>query len=256
MVAGFYLIFLGYVVTVLVGTLRSAWRYRKYARQRYLRVGMRLLVAGDLCGLAYGFYLGATVVTSYLSLPLPPGATTYAATYLGFGAVMLILAGPTISVWGPRLATPWRAMTQWRALRRLHPLWAALTTAMPYLTRQPSHDLRDAVGYRLYRRVIEIRDGLLVLEPYRDLRMERRSAAGAAACAAAQARSVASALRAYSAGEGGGTDAPSAVGHPQAGHENSDHDVTVTAPAMPLMKDEVAYLTRLSDAFARLDERN
>ncbi|MFF5211947.1 MAB_1171c family putative transporter [Streptosporangium sp. NPDC000396] len=251
MVAGFYLTFLSYIVTVLVDTLRLAWRYKKYARQRYLRVGMHLLVAGDFCGLAYSLYLGATVVTSYLSLPLPPGATTYATTYLGFGAVVLILAGPTISVWGPRLAAPWRAAAQRRALRRLHPLWLALTTAMPYLRRQPTHTLGDAVGYRLYRRVIEIRDGLLILEPYRDLHLEQQPTAGATI----HARSVVSALRAFSASEsdeGDGTATPSWGDRLEADRGTDDHNGKMIAPTMPLMRDEVAYLTQLSRAFARL----
>lgn len=254
-VIGFYLVFIGYIATVLVATLRLAWRYKKYARQRYLRVGLRLLIAGDLCGLAYGLYLGATVVTSYLSWPLPPGATTYAATYLGFGAVMLILAGPTISVWGPRLAAPWQAAAQRRALHRLHPLWLALTTAMPYLRRQPTHTLSDEVGYQLYRRVIEIRDGLLILESYSELRLERQqSTAGAAGRAAVHARSIVLALRAFSAGEGEGTASSSGEEFSAADWENSDCEEKRVTPTIPFMQDEIAYLTQLSDAFARLNK--
>ncbi|WP_326820297.1 MAB_1171c family putative transporter [Streptosporangium sp. NBC_01756] len=255
LVVGFYLIFIGYTVTVLIDTLRLAWRYKKYARQRYLRVGMRLLIAGDLCGLVYGLYLGATVVTSYLAWSLPPGATTYAATYLALGAVMLLLAGPTISVWGPRLAVPWRAVAQRRSLHRLHPLWLALTTAIPYLRRQPTHTLGDAVGYRLYRRVIEIRDGLLILEPYRDLRLERQqSTAGTAARATIHARSIALALHAFLAGESDGTAGSSGDDLSEADWESGDRDDKGNMPAMPLMHNEVAYLTQLSCAFARLDK--
>lgn len=257
LVVGFYLIFLGYIAVVLVDTLRLAWRYKKYARQRCLRLGMNLLIAGDLCGLVYAFYLGATVVTSYLLLPLPPGATTYAPTYLGLGAVVLILAGPTIGVWGPRLTAPFRAAVQRRALCRLHPLWLALTTTMPYLRRQPIHTLGDAVGHRLYRRVIEIRDGLLILEPYRDLRLEQRSMAGTVTGAAAHARSIASALRAFSSGEDGEDDRvsdPPMNNHLGTDQETGDRDGRIITSTMPLMKDEVAYLTRLSRAFARLDK--
>ncbi|MER5645904.1 MAB_1171c family putative transporter [Streptosporangium sp. NPDC002524] len=279
-----YAIFLGYIAAVLVDTLRSAWRYKNYARQWYLRVGMHILVVGDICGLVYCLYLGSTVATSYLALPLPPGATTYAATYIGFGAVALILAGPTISVWGPRLTGPFRVAAQRLALRRLHPLWLALTTAMPYLRSRPSHALGDVVGYRLYRRVIEIRDGLLILEPYRDLAAEQRPVADVAA----DARSIAVALRAFSVGEGGeggegdeggesskGAEivevAESGVGGESeelagaftddddqldTNREPGGHDGAVIAPKMPLMKDEVAYLTRLSRAFERFEKES
>jgi len=256
-IVGGYLVFLGYITVVLVATLRAAWRYTKYARQRYLRLGMRLLVAGDLCGLVYTLYLGATVLTSHLSLPLPPGATTYAATYLGFGAVTLILAGPTISVWGPRLTAPLRTLAQRRALRRLHPLWLALTTAMPYLRRQPSRTLGDAVGYRLYRRVIEIRDGLLILDPYLGRRAERRPTTDIAADTAAHARAIAAALHAFSLGEDSrdaASDRTADDDHPGTVQEADGHVDAVSAPTVPLMRDEVAYLTRLSHAYARLDK--
>ncbi|MEU1734775.1 MAB_1171c family putative transporter [Streptosporangium sp. NPDC020145] len=243
LVVGCYTVFIGYIAIVLVATLRAAGRYRKYTRRRYLRVGMELLLAGGVFGMAYCLYLGATVVTSYLHLPLPLGATTYAATYLGFGTVVLFLAGPTISVWGPRLTAPLRAVAQRRALRRLHPLWLALTDAMPYLRSQASHTLGNAAGYRLYRRVIEIHDGLLILEPYRDPGLDQ----GSLSDTVARARSISRALRAFSAGESG---ADAEDGHLKPERASG----RVNAPTMTLMKDEVAYLTRLSRAYARLGD--
>ncbi|MBF8184939.1 hypothetical protein ITP53_04125 [Nonomuraea sp. K274] len=259
LVVCFYLIFLSYIVTVLIGTLRLAWRYKNYAQQQYLRVGMYLLVAGDICGLVYSLYLGGTVVMSYLSLPLPPGATTYAATYLGLGALLLVLSGPTISIWGPRLATPWRAATQQRALRQLHPLWLALTTAMPYVRRQPTHTLSDAVGYRLYRRVIEIRDGLLILEPYRDLHLEQQSTAGTTVDVATHARSLASVLHAFSAKECDDDHRTADAvedDRSESGQATGDQDGAMITREISPMKEEVAYLTQLSRAFARLDVRS
>ncbi|MEU7745174.1 DUF6545 domain-containing protein [Nonomuraea sp. NPDC049158] len=96
LIIGSYLAFLGYISAGLFGTLRRTWRYVRYMHQPYVRLGLRLVAAGDAGGLVYVGYLGATALTSYFSLPTPPGTSTHAVTYLGLGCTTLILAGPTI----------------------------------------------------------------------------------------------------------------------------------------------------------------
>ncbi|MHB8645640.1 MAG: MAB_1171c family putative transporter [Thermomicrobiales bacterium] len=61
---------------------------------------------------------------------------------------------------------------QYRALRQLYPLWRDLYRATPQIALYPPSSegadivaFRD-VGFRLYRRVTEIHDGITALEPY------------------------------------------------------------------------------------------
>ncbi len=89
---------------------------------------------------------------------------------------MLTIVGSTMPAWGPHAGIP--AMCDWyaryRSLRRLYPLWAALYRAQPEIALLPPPSaIQDALvfrdlGFRLYRWVVEIRDGYLLLRPYLD----------------------------------------------------------------------------------------
>jgi hypothetical protein len=75
------------------------------------------------------------------------------------------------------------APVAWRLLRRLRPLHEALTDAVPQALRsQPAGWTRSA-RVRLHWRVVEIRDAMLALRPWRDTRGEARAAAQAARAA-------------------------------------------------------------------------
>jgi hypothetical protein len=91
-------------------------------------------------------------------------------------SVGLMVAGVTMPAWGSRLKIP--ALYLWfgkrRTYRRLYPLWNDLYRVQPEIALTPprSH-LADAfvfrdLDFRLYRRVVEIRDGTLALRPYLD----------------------------------------------------------------------------------------
>jgi hypothetical protein len=91
-------------------------------------------------------------------------------------AVALVVIGATIPQWGRRLAA--LAAGNWvrqrRAYRTLRPLWLDVYRASPGIALTPPESrlrellaLRD-LEFRLYRRVIEIRDGRLALLPYLD----------------------------------------------------------------------------------------
>jgi hypothetical protein len=75
----------------------------------------------------------------------------------------------------------------WRAHRRyyreLEPLWTAVDQAFPQLVlgRVPAVSWRGRLGwdsshYRFYRRVVEIRDGLVLLGPYFEVSVGRTEA--------------------------------------------------------------------------------
>src|SRR2546429_680560 len=54
----------------------------------------------------------------------------------------------------------------WSAYWRLYPLWNVLRRGAPRSERRRAPGVRGTSRYRLYRRVIEIRDAQLVLRPY------------------------------------------------------------------------------------------
>ncbi|GAB2836512.1 hypothetical protein GCM10022221_39580 [Actinocorallia aurea] len=81
-------------------------------------------------------------------------------------AVLLIVVGMTVPAWGPALAAPLRWWTDRRLHTRLEPLWRLLYEAFPQIVMPGTAHL--GARWRLQRRVIEIRDGLTALSPYRE----------------------------------------------------------------------------------------
>ena len=78
------------------------------------------------------------------------------------------------------LARLFRLAWLWSAYWRLYPLWHLLRQAVPEIELPREVGLRWNIRYRLYRRVIEIRDAQLILWPY--------SSTAVAGLAAAMAR--------------------------------------------------------------------
>jgi hypothetical protein len=117
-----------------------------------------------------------------------------------------------------------RRAWRWYAYWRLYPLWAVLRQAIPEIELPPDPAVRRSIRYRLYRRVIEIRDAQLVLRPYAEPEQVARAAAAArssglaedAVAAVAEAAAVVTSVRSRVRGCPGRAGALSA-GHPGAG---------------------------------------
>lgn len=172
-----YVVFSGWALTVLAIT---AVRYARPAARPALRAGLRLVSLGCVLGIVYLVEKAGVVVTQALRLrpllsepaglcpsPLHPPRCLFS---VGFPAltVLAITIGMTLPAWGPAAAAPARWLQYRRTYRRLNPLWLALTTAMPQIVLPRSGRDRFSYRYGVHRRVIEIRDGLLLLGPYRD----------------------------------------------------------------------------------------
>ena len=132
-----------------------------------------------------------------------------------------------------------------RALRRLMPLRSALCDAIPEAASIVVPDGRRALRFRLYQRVIEIRDAALMLRPYRDPEVASAAARAAHAdglsgrelAATVEAAVLAAAVRAWNAGR----PALNPAGD------------TGMAPALGLgLRSEADWLAAVSRAFARL----
>jgi hypothetical protein len=163
--------FLVYVGVTLVAVVRLSWRFRSVSGSRpSLYLGLTLVAAGGAVGLGYVAHGVLYLLGQRLGFGYPVSEVT-ASTVLGAVSVSLVVVGTTLPAWGPRIglerAARWFAMRS--ACRRLYPLWRDVCRAAPDIVLQPvPAPLMDALavrnlGFRLYRRVIEIRDGRVIL---------------------------------------------------------------------------------------------
>lgn len=170
------LVYLLYVGITDATMIRLCWRYAQVASHVSLRLGLQIVAAGGVAGLLYVVNDGYFLMTRQLSIVYPLSDPVTIHQTLVVLLVGLAVTGATMPAWGPRLGVPrlYRWVQCYRALWRLCPLWLALCRSCPEiaLVRPRSRvfdvlNLRD-VDFRLYRRVVEIRDGILALRPYVD----------------------------------------------------------------------------------------
>lgn len=146
----------------LVAVMVLCRRYARIVGDPALRTGLWLTVAGIAGAFLYLVSTTVLAASARFSFAYPLGRDFLVATILPTAAQLLVLLGVAL----PAL-TGW--LSRYRLYRRLSPLWTVLYQADPEIALDPPRAL--ALGnlkLRLYRRVIEIRDGLLALQPYRD----------------------------------------------------------------------------------------
>ncbi|MBP2183404.1 MAB_1171c family putative transporter [Amycolatopsis magusensis] len=194
----------------LLAVIASGARYARETHDAVLRTGLRLIVAGTALSLLYLLNKSILAVTPRLDSAFPFGRTVLPSKVLPTTAYLLVLLGAALPA-----VTGW--LHRHRLYRRLGPLWTALYRAEPSIAldppRTPDALVVRGLRLRLYRRVIEIRDGLLALQPYRCPEVAARTRhAGAAAteaavvAAALEARAGGATPLARPAGVAGGTD--------------------------------------------------
>jgi len=172
-IAAYWIVTIAYFGITLAALARLSLRYAGRVRRPSLRIGLQVLGAGVALGVAYSLSKLAELVAA--QLPNADAAQNMAATtghaLLAVGALTMSV-GLLIPALGPRLRAVERAARTYLALRQLRPLWETLWRATPdILLDPPPARWRDLLAFRqlesrLYRRVIEIEDGLLALRPY------------------------------------------------------------------------------------------
>jgi len=170
----------------------------------------------------------------------PPAWLKVWGTISAVGAVLLIVVGSTLPAWGRRvgLRGPIAVWRDHRAWRRMQPLWLTLTREIDNIALPERGD--TDLSYRLYRRRVEMLDGILALQPFRDGTVEQlarkdylsRGLAGDHLDAAVEATALSHALKARRAGAAPDTAAATSC---NAGR-----------------REDVAWLARVSQQFARL----
>lgn len=174
-------------------------RDARQTHDRVLRAGLGSIVAGIVAAACYIVSKTVVAISARADFTFPAGREFLLSKALPTAAHLLVLVGvglPALVDWARRC----------RQYRWLGPLWHALYQAEPSIALDPPALFPTRM--RLYRRVIEIRDGLLALHAYRSpevTEVARRSAAeaglrGGRLEAAAEAAAVTAALRARTEG--------------------------------------------------------
>lgn len=261
-----YALYLGFTVArMLLLAGRAVGRTK-----RQLRLSMLVVAVGCVVGLAYAVSRVTGAVTAYAGLG-PNGAerwcggpfeNVHCSLAVGFPALSVALIVLGLGV--PFLLGAPAELRRWvgdvRLGRALRPLWHAMYEALPQIAltspgavdgRVPRHD----AALRLYRRTVEVRDGALLLQPYRSAAdtVEHRRRAGAAglhgarADAAVEAADLAVALERH---RGAARPRGAAAPDPPAGRAPAPGPVD---PGADDTRAEARRLARVSAAFARGD---
>ncbi|WP_406172330.1 MAB_1171c family putative transporter [Streptomyces sp. NBC_00996] len=163
-------LFVCYGCWCLLALGRELVRHLRRTGPGLLRSGLRLMTSAVVVGTVWTLW-ALDDIAAILVNGRQKAGEDLVSTSLGMVTAALVTSGATITLWGGRLAAALdRPRAHWR-YRALEPLWSALHAQLPEIalaSAVPSWrpcSLRLA-HFVLYRRVIEIRDGLLALRPY------------------------------------------------------------------------------------------
>jgi Family of unknown function (DUF6545) len=140
------------------------WRVSRTSPTNLLRVGLWIMVAGAALNVVFAVYKSAYIVLHVGGVDLPKSVATI-SNYMLLTSNLLTVIGVSLPAW-----TMARKLVQAkRSLRALAPLWQTMRATFPDMILYVSEKLPTADGMlatarlRLYRRLIEIRDGMLEL---------------------------------------------------------------------------------------------
>ncbi|MEV6065103.1 MAB_1171c family putative transporter [Nocardia sp. NPDC052001] len=205
--------------------------------QPWLRRGLVLLVTGSAIAIGYSVGKIAALIAAWAGVDARRLNIEIAPAFASAGAAIMLLGYLCPSLLPQAMAAVQRA----RALPRLRPLWLALRAAAPEVAAA-APVTRRAARDRLYRRVIEIRDGLLLLQPHLSPEITARAieivdgmhVRSADREAAVEAARIALALDAFGRG-----DTP------------IDRGEIFRRPAKPTFLGEITWLGAVSEAYRK-----
>jgi hypothetical protein len=159
-VTAYLVVSLAYLWLALFDVIRGTMRYGRSA-QRPLALALRLIGLG--CWLVM-LVTGRSTVDA--------GLESTISRLLAVGGGLLVITGSALPYLTRHIGAARAWIVTYRNFRQLYPLWALMYRAEPGIALDPPGSrLADALqvrdlDLRLYRRVIEIRDGYLALAPY------------------------------------------------------------------------------------------
>lgn len=244
--AAYWVVLDGYLGTVLTAAGVIFWRAARATTDDQLRRGLRAMAVGVLVIGAYAFVKTGLIVAGALGAGVSFDRIAPAANTVRALATLLAVVGAAL----PASNKIRSIRADYRALWRLRPLWSAMRRTFPgvilFSRRRALYELAGVpdVRLRLYRRVIEIRDGMLALRSYLP----------------GEARSDAEAFLAAQAGTAPDPALVEACGIALALHRYRRGDEPCDAGARwadvgSELADEVSWLGRVSAAFTRPEPR-
>ena len=161
-VAAYEVVFLSYVTWGLIGIARMLYQIAGHAPRTFLRAGLQVLAAAAVVGLAWSLWKIVIMLLKVVTrMPVP--VEDAVSSFLAATAILLMALGATMAVWGPWVAHPVRWLCARRIHRQIESLWTALNAAVPDVEfDQPG----AGIEFRLYHRIVEIRDSSLALRVY------------------------------------------------------------------------------------------
>lgn len=227
----YWVVLEGYLGTVLITVAVLFRTVGRAAPAGLPRLGLGAIATGSAVISLYAVTKSVLIVIHGFGVPVAFERIEPVAHVVQAIAILLAVAGSLV----PATRRARAVVAAYRSLLELRPLWRAMRDAFPevilFSPRRAVIELAgvDDVDLRLYRRVIEIRDGMLALRDYRPSHVPVGDDP-----AVTEAHGIALALRRRSEGA-------EPAGRPEA-----------WAPVGPDMADEVAWLTRVSAAFRTL----
>ncbi|MEU8819428.1 MAB_1171c family putative transporter [Actinoplanes sp. NPDC048796] len=222
----YWVILEGYLAYVLVNATTLFWSTSRQVGPGLPRFALRMMAVGTAMITVFAVFRVSALLAEDLRTVEP------IAEQIQTVAVLLTVTGGMLAA-SPRARS---ALTAYRNLLVLRPLWKAMRDTFPeiilFTPRRAIVELAgvDDIHLRLYRRVIEIRDGMLALRPYLE-----RPEPGADETANSEADAIVRALERRKAGEPPSKSSAEAA----------------WAPVGSTLADEVAWLSAVSRAYRR-----
>lgn len=243
----YWLVYLAGLLPAMVDSVRLTVGYAAKSTETVIRLGLRLIATGIVCSMLYHVQKAVFFAAQRLDLHFPRSIGGPMDRYLPPLSVLLLIVGIVLPTW----RTP-VVVSNYLTHLRLRPLWLAFYAVVPRIAFDPPRsrlrevvDVRD-IGLKLYRRVVEIRDGRLALRAHLD--PEIAAAAGESGRAAGlagpkldahvEAVTLAAAIRAVADGA-----------------EPPGDGAALAVPGGRDLDSDIAFLKAVAAAYRRLDPR-
>lgn len=157
----YWIAYLTYMIVVSAWTTLLFWRQIRLVATKVFRFALLALAVGTTTFLVF---LGTRVASLFSTSPDLPAFGVYVSSIYSIS----ITLGCSLAIIMPLS----QGVASWWRANRLYPLWRALCDASPHIALTPPEGrLRDVLTlrdnrHRLQRRLVEIRDGLLIMREW------------------------------------------------------------------------------------------
>ncbi|GAB16824.1 hypothetical protein GOEFS_015_00210 [Gordonia effusa NBRC 100432] len=159
-VAGLMLIYHLVVAAALIAIVLCCIRFAYLAKQTVFRVAMVTTAAGALCYLCFALHRILVILSHPIGRRLVDPWPAATPLMTGVGTVGMMI-GLTMPMWVPEIIRVRKRLRANYLHRLLEPLW---TDLRPFVSTVSTPDAESSdPEYRLYRRMVDIRDALLAL---------------------------------------------------------------------------------------------